>query len=144
MVAKMPQYHTSQVPITTIRQLLSYALGSPHLEKVERVLDQYSQSSAVLYVAIRADDEPLGIVGFREHSGLGEILHIAVEAPYRNQGIASEMLDRLIALHGLREIVAETDAEAIGFYRRYGFETSSLGEKYPGIERFHCHLRVSR
>lgn len=32
-------------------------------------------------------------------------------------------------------ITAETDHDAIAFYRRYGFEIQSLGEKYPGVER---------
>lgn len=35
-------------------------------------------------------------------------------------------------------IVAETDDEAVDFYRRYGFFITSLGEKYPGVERFLC------
>jgi len=35
-------------------------------------------------------------------------------------------------------IVAETDHEAVDFYRRYGFFITSLGEKYPGVERFLC------
>jgi len=35
-------------------------------------------------------------------------------------------------------IVAETDYEAVDFYRRYGFVITSLGEKYPGVERFLC------
>ena len=35
-------------------------------------------------------------------------------------------------------IVAETDHEAVDFYRRYVFFITSLGEKYPGVERFLC------
>lgn len=33
-------------------------------------------------------------------------------------------------------IVAETDYEAVDFYRRYVFFITSLGEKYPDVERF--------
>lgn len=36
---------------------------------------------------------------------------------------------------------AETDAEAVGFYRSCGFTVRSLGEKYPGTERFLCERR---
>lgn len=35
-------------------------------------------------------------------------------------------------------MTAETDAEAAGFYRACGFQVRSLGEKYPGVERFAC------
>jgi hypothetical protein len=29
---------------------------------------------------------------------------------------------------------------AVNFYRNIGFEITSLGEKYPGVERFQCIL----
>jgi ribosomal protein S18 acetylase RimI-like enzyme len=35
---------------------------------------------------------------------------------------------------------AETDGDAVGFYRRIGFGIESLGEKYPGRARFRCVL----
>jgi hypothetical protein len=36
----------------------------------------------------------------------------------------------------LKNVEAETDREADGFYRACGFTVHSLGEKYPGVERF--------
>jgi ribosomal protein S18 acetylase RimI-like enzyme len=33
---------------------------------------------------------------------------------------------------------AETDEEAVEFYRNIGFSIQSLGEKYPGVDRFKC------
>jgi hypothetical protein len=39
---------------------------------------------------------------------------------------------------GSNEMAAETDAEAVGFYKRCGFRMQSLGEKYVGTERFWC------
>jgi hypothetical protein len=35
-------------------------------------------------------------------------------------------------------VEAETDAEAVNFYRRLGFTTTSLGEPFAGVERFRC------
>ncbi|PFE51898.1 GNAT family N-acetyltransferase, partial [Bacillus cereus] len=40
----------------------------------------------------------------------------------------------------LTYIEAETDKEAVGFYKKCNFKIESLGEKYPGIERFYCYL----
>ena len=40
-------------------------------------------------------------------------------------------------MHQLTYIEAETDKEAVEFYKKIGFQVKSLGEKYPGIERFH-------
>jgi hypothetical protein len=37
-------------------------------------------------------------------------------------------------------IVDETDKDAVGFYSANHFVITSLGEKYPGIERLRLHL----
>lgn len=40
----------------------------------------------------------------------------------------------------IRRMEAETDKNAVNFYRKIGFNITSLGEKYPGVERFKCTL----
>ena len=40
-------------------------------------------------------------------------------------------------------ITAETDRDAVEFYWSSGFKVTSLGEKYPGVERFLCELKHS-
>ncbi|MCY1251522.1 hypothetical protein D9M72_652950 [compost metagenome] len=42
--------------------------------------------------------------------------------------------------HAFSSIYAETDQEAVLFYKNLGFHITSLGEKYPGVERFGCLL----
>ncbi|MDN4071264.1 hypothetical protein NYE70_06050 [Paenibacillus sp. FSL R5-0407] len=42
--------------------------------------------------------------------------------------------------NSIRRIDAETDMDAVDFYRKIGFQIIRLGEKYPGIERFKCIL----
>ena len=42
--------------------------------------------------------------------------------------------------YNLQEIIAETDKDAVAFYRKVGFKIQSIGEKYPGTERFLCKL----
>ncbi|WP_312502363.1 GNAT family N-acetyltransferase, partial [Bacillus luti] len=65
------------------------------------------------------------------------ICHIAVAPQYRHKGIALRMIRKIIVMHQLTYIEAETDKEAVEFYKKIGFQVKSLGEKYPGIERFH-------
>jgi len=48
------------------------------------------------------------------------------------------LLDEAVRLHALTCLYATTDAEAVGFYRRCGFAVHSLGELFPGVERFEC------
>ena len=64
--------------------------------------------------------------------------HIAVLAASRRRGIGSALVSHVFDRFNLDELVAETDADAVGFYERRGFAVHSLGEKYPGVERFRC------
>lgn len=40
-------------------------------------------------------------------------------------------------------IIAETDDEAVGFYRKCDFEVNNLGEKYPNVIRYECEKYLS-
>jgi hypothetical protein len=50
------------------------------------------------------------------------------------------MVDHVLESHSLDVLSAETDADGLGFYKRLGFSVQSLGDKYPGTERFWCSL----
>jgi hypothetical protein len=50
------------------------------------------------------------------------------------------MIDLLIRGRAFHRLEAETDSDAVGFYRSCGFTVLSLGEVYPGVERFRCTL----
>ncbi|TWT27136.1 GNAT family N-acetyltransferase [Planomicrobium sp. CPCC 101110] len=67
-----------------------------------------------------------------------KIKHIAVAPENRSRRIASEMVDFVYRKYGFSSIHAETDRDAMGFYRKNGFAATNLGEKYPGRERFLC------
>jgi ribosomal protein S18 acetylase RimI-like enzyme len=64
---------------------------------------------------------------------------IAVSSASRGRGHGRRLLSELRhALPRNVELRAETDAEVVGFYAACGFSTYSLGEVYPGVERFRC------
>lgn len=139
---KLAKYRNQTTPIDQVNRLLSYAVGSSTHEKLSRILNEvYSQSNTKLYVFSDNDELVLGIVGFKRERDSAEILHIAVDEKKRNCGIGRKILDELLALENLVELIAETDHDAVEFYRRYGFTIQSLGEKYPGVERFHCRFQ---
>ena len=52
------------------------------------------------------------------------------------------MILEIMTLEKPERVVAETDEEAVDFYRSLGFVVHSLGEQYPGIERFRCVYEV--
>ncbi|GMA25018.1 N-acetyltransferase [Luteimicrobium album] len=73
-------------------------------------------------------------------TGRGVVELVGTDAELRGRGHARTVLESAACRLGLTELVAETDAEAVGFYRRCGFDVVSLGERYPGVERFRCRL----
>ncbi|MGG2073912.1 GNAT family N-acetyltransferase [Lysinibacillus irui] len=67
-----------------------------------------------------------------------ELKHIAVSPAYRDKGIGREMVQYIRERYSFSSICAETDQDAVNFYKNIGFQITSLGEKYPGVERFTC------
>lgn len=51
------------------------------------------------------------------------------------------MIEFVQQKYSFSPMYAETDHEALRFYEKCGFAVKSLGEKYPGVERFYCEKR---
>ncbi len=121
-----------------LRKLLSFATSE---RNIEREYGLYIQSPVLALYGYDFEDEVVGCIGI-ELLGLKrcEIKHIAVSPNHRGQGIGSKMISFIKVKHSLTSIFAETDKEAVNFYKNCGFKIKSLGEKYPGVERFQCIL----
>jgi GNAT superfamily N-acetyltransferase len=85
----------------------------------------------------------LGLIGFERTSPTAvRIRGMAVDPRRRREGIGRVLVHEVGTRNRGSTLHAETDGDAVGFYARCGFEVSSLGERYPGVERFHCRSRV--
>ncbi|MGM7681328.1 GNAT family N-acetyltransferase [Cytobacillus sp. Hm23] len=122
----------------SIRELLSYATS---IENVDREYELYFLSPVRRLYGYDFEDNVIGCIGIEFlGSKSGEIKHIAVSTKHRGEGIGSKMISFIRDKHSLSVIYAETDKDAVNFYKNYGFNIISLGEKYPGVERFQCIL----
>ncbi|WP_079527871.1 GNAT family N-acetyltransferase [Halobacillus hunanensis] len=120
----------------TIKVLLTYATSE---ERVEQELEKYIQLTKRKLYVLELKGVIVGCIGIEFAStGICEIKHIAVSPVERGRKLGSKMVDYVCNKHALRSIFAETDIDAVDFYRNYGFEITSLAEKYPGVERFIC------
>ncbi|MGE6539177.1 GNAT family N-acetyltransferase [Bacillus luti] len=127
--------HVKQFESETILHILQYAVGPNEISLKKAVLF-YQANEGTLY-----NYEEKACIGIEVIGGSKvRICHIAVMPKYRHRGIALRMINEIVRVHQLTYIEAETDDEAVEFYKKSGFEIKSLGEKYPGIERFHCYL----
>ncbi|MGE7881959.1 GNAT family N-acetyltransferase [Bacillus sp. NPDC094077] len=124
-----------QIEKISILNVLQYAVGPSEISLNKAVLF-YQSNKGTFYKY-----EEMACIGFEVIGGTkARICHIAVMPKYRHQGIALQMIKEVVRMHQLTYVEAETDGEAVEFYKKSGFEIKSLGEKYPGIERFHCYL----
>jgi ribosomal protein S18 acetylase RimI-like enzyme len=75
-----------------------------------------------------AEDYALDTIGIRS---------IAVVPDRRNRGLARALIDALAERMCARCVVAETDDDAVGFYRRCGFNVEDAPPKF-GRPRYWC------
>jgi len=116
----------------------------PDPERLERVVLDYAEQPDMELYGYESEDEVVGVVGFRRIEGDEvRILHLGVKPECRGAGFGRGLILELIEMTNPRTVLAETDEEAVEFYRRIGFEIESLGERYPGVERFRCTYRTA-
>lgn len=122
------------------QSLLASAAGH-----VERVVTKYKTVASWKMLGFYEGDALIGIAGYEKVSPeKAMLLHIAVDAQQRGNGIGKRMIDYICKETQITTLEAETDRSAVAFYRRSGFQITSLGEKYPGVERFQCVLHLER
>ena len=71
------------------------------------------------------------------------IRSIAVAPAWRHRGLGRTLLDSLAGRAGASMVVAETDDDAVGFYRRCGFAIEDAPPKF-GRPRYWCVHEISR
>lgn len=120
----------------SVRELLAFATSE---ERVEMDYRQYQQSANRKLYGYELEGQVIGCIGIKfSGSNECEIKHIAVSPHMREQQIGRKMIQFICGKYSLKFVSAETDKAAVEFYRRTGFHVTSLGEKYPGTERFLC------
>jgi len=118
-----------------IADLISYAVGE-NGRRLEDTVRSYRDDPAVALLVATVDAEPVGVLGYRSTDTEITLLHLATAPDRRRSGLGRRLVDAVRAGAPRLPLVAETDRAAVGFYAATGFVVTSLGEKYPGVERF--------
>ncbi|MGG2933616.1 GNAT family N-acetyltransferase [Bacillus pacificus] len=124
-----------QIEKDPILHVLQYAVG-PSETSLKKAVLFYGRNKGTFYKFEEKACIGIEIIGTNK----ARICHIAVVPQYRHKGIALQMIKEVLRMHQLTYLEAETDDEAVEFYKKIGFQVKSLGEKYRGIERFQCYL----
>ncbi|MFH5227448.1 GNAT family N-acetyltransferase [Antrihabitans spumae] len=117
-----------------VSALLHLAVGGESA-RLAAALEQY-RSGRTSLVGATVDGALVGIAGFRIVDNDIVLVHIATRQTERRRGIGTALVDYVRSVEPTLPIVAETDQEGVAFYRANGFTVRSLGEIYPGVERF--------
>ena len=120
--------------------ILGECVYNPTPERLnERITSYYSRDNTHVF-AYRVDDDYQGILIVTMIDKILTINEVAVAKAYQKNGIGRSMINFLMESYSPEKIIAETDDDAVDFYRRCGFTVQSLGEKYPGFIRYQCIL----
>lgn len=120
--------------------VLGESVYNPTEESLIIRADKYIMNPNIAVYAYKENDTYKGIIVIDiSNMNAIEILNIAVSASFQKSGIGSSLIYHCINMYHPNEIIAETDDDAIEFYKKFGFHILSLGDKYRvGIMRYQC------
>lgn len=124
----------------------------PTYEDYKALMEKYLSDPSVKIFVCDMDGEKAGILVLKEieaaegsETGVeAEILGIVVRKDLRGKGIGKEMVCQVMETEHLKRITAQTDDDAIGFYRKSGFEAERVVIEYPNgsVVRYNCSLTI--
>lgn len=126
-----------------ILSVIAQSQYMPTEEKLNTLAYQYKFNPAISAFACVDTESVCGTIILKHtKDNEFEILGIATDLSRRMQGIGTRLISYAVSTLDCKLITAETDDDAVDFYRKYGFQIESLGEKYPGTVRYFCTLKL--
>lgn len=118
--------------------LLKPSVYDPTPERLKSRAEKYAAGKNIFVYACKKCGVYTGIVVFKTENGTAEILDIAVKPKYRKHGIGKSLIDFIFTQFPIDTITAETDDEAVEFYKRCGFNVIGFGMKCNN-KRYICN-----
>lgn len=124
-----------------ILKVLAESVYMPSEDKLKNRADKYRSDQNIIAYGMRIESIYYGVIVLDISDPKHPIINnIAVAKPHQKQGIGTLLIQHVRRVLHPEEIIAETDNDAVEFYRNIGFHIINLGEKYPGIQRYECRL----
>ena len=134
---------TDRAEVAKLYGVYKHCVYMPTQEKFNKKVDAFLKNDSIKIFACLYNDEIKGVtvVSFTEDHK-AEIVGISVDESVRHKGIGSFMIKELPA----NSLYAETDDDAVGFYRKNGFAVTKFLENYDGetVTRYKCELPLYR
>ena len=120
-----------------IYELLAPSLYNPTEERLLNRAKKYQEDENTNIYAYKDNGEYKGIVVFEILNNSATILDIAVKPEHQKCGIGSKLIDFIFNSFNAQNITAETDDDAIGFYKKYGFTVADTKVEFD-TKRYVC------
>lgn len=119
--------------------VLAQSMYMPTEEKLNDLVNKYLKNQNIFVYGYIEDNQVEGIIVLdTTNTNNIVILNISVNKRMQFKGIGSSLIDYSIESLNPKMIIAETDDDAVGFYKKYGFKIINLGEKYGNCNRYEC------
>jgi len=124
--------------------MISLSQYMPTKKIMNTLIDKYEADKSIYAFAGDINNSICGTIILKQIIDKEyEIVNIATDPSFRKQGVASKLVSFATDYLKCGLVKAETDDDAVGFYRKYGFQIESLGKKYPGVVRYICVLKLN-
>ena len=123
---------------SVVQRIMGYAMFDPSPQGIEKEIQLINSDPSALFFAWVDDGLPLGICSFEIHGDKIEVHLIAVDEAARGRGIGGAMIRALQSRYH-KFIEAETDDDAVNFYRKIGFTVLEFVHETRG-KRYTCTL----
>ena len=124
-------------------EIYKHCMFMPCEEKFNAKVDQFLNDNSIKIFACFEQNKILGVmvVSFMGQKKI-EIIGIAVDVSVRGKGVGSYMINQVLNGFDLISVHAETDNDAVGFYRNNGFRIVEFSETYDDetVVRYKCEL----
>lgn len=120
-------------------EILKESVFEPTKEKLIKRADYYENTNGIVSYGYAYDDVILGLIVLdTKNKDEIVILDIAVKKDTQKRGIGKALLNYVICELKPKILIAETDDDAVGFYKKNKFEIVNLREKYLNNTRYEC------
>ena len=127
--------------IREIYDIYSACMFEPTFDKFKIKAEQMQNDSSVLVYGYFLNEKIIGVISTQETDKVIEIIGIAVDIKQRHSGVGTKLID-YVKDKSSKPIIAETDSDAVMFYKKYGFhiEEKIVSKSNISYSRYVCTL----
>ena len=124
-----------------IYNIYSACMFEPTFDKFKLKTEQMQKDSSVSVYGYFLNEKIIGVISTQETDKTVEIIGIAVDTKKRQLGIGTKLID-YVKDKSSKPIIAETDSDAVMFYKKYGFdiEEKIVSKSNISYSRYVCTL----